>query len=1374
MAAGGMRRTGLSLGIDGAKEFKETLAEINRKLKLSQAELAKVTNAYGANEKSVETLTAQKNHLNNALEANSEEQRVIRERLQAATEALGENHAEVQKLQVQLANAEAGGVALARQLGEVTAALEEQERAIRGQRWTELGEKMEQAGQRMQAAGKKMSDVGKKMSMAVTAPLLAIGTAALAVGADFQNSMGTVQARTGMAADEVEELGKSFRALALSGEYGTFTAREIASAFSGIAVAGQDAEYGTEIMRTAMVLATATGNNLGATAYFLGNYLLKVGKDASYAEKYVNLFAAANQKTGIGLNTLQNYLFRANVTLQSTNTSGAEATAVFGMLYQAGIRGAQAYSGLENAMRSLLTPTQAQLDALERLGVARHDENGRLRDGIPFMLDVAHALGDLEGAYLAYYNQLLGSTAMGSAFLGGMVDIKDGLPGVIAELYDVSEAVDGTGRAFEMAALQQDGLVGANKQIRASLEEIMLQISDHLLPHVQSFLGAVNVWIQRFASLDESTQRTILKIAGIAAVIGPVLIIGGKLVATAGKITSGFAKMAKAIGAAGGAKAFFTAKVPLLSKATAAYTAANAKLLAAIKGTGVAAAASTKAFGIKAAAMAAFTKISAIVTGGLGAVKAGFVKLKAVMLANPIGLIIAGVAALAAGIVYLISRVRRVSDEYQEMGAETARLAARQNELAEAAANAASQFRQNTSHIQDQGRHFRELADSIEYLSGKQELSSGEMALLERYIAELNDSVPGLTLAIDEQTGAMNMSAEALHAYIRAAEKRAALDAQLEESLRLREEAIELEREMIDVTAQREAVEEKLNDGTRRRRADRKALERQLQELIDAEAGYNAALGANADMQEALAQSIDLYAGALAETERAQVEAADAAKRMAEAMEDAAGSVDGASDAMERHGLTVEEWERKQSRALDKINRAFESYHRIAANAFRTVSEAAAVSVQELTQNLQDNARAVEEWSKNIAVLTERGVDQGLIQQLRDAGPEAAATVRELVQASDEELDALNVAFAESTRVALDSMKRELDPAGAARSAGELIDKVAEAILSNQSMEDALVGQLNSAFGALNDTVATIGFDGAGKNAVDGFTAGIESMQGSVRDAGLDTGASYLDGLEGELEIRSPSRRTRQIAVNAGEGMIGGTQQVMPRVADMARTLARAFVGGIADTISQSREIDNSVQRQVEDMRRIADMAVTNSHFEGVGMEMAKGVARGIQFGGGMVSNAAQNMINSALVSMRQTAAISSPSKKSMEIAERIGEGLIVGMKAKGSELVAVCREITDRVMDSLHIDPSELMESSKGILRNMRTDIPSLQNNIRQATSPAPQQLGAQSRTLVLHIDRPVIREEGDIYRIINAVKKELLRDVDFETRIGGAVLVP
>ena len=1092
-----LRRTGLSLAIDGQAEFKKALADINRELKQSQSELNLVTAAYARNEQNIDTLTARKTHLENSIRLSREEQARLNDLLADATEKYGANSREVQELQTKLNNAQAKQVGLTRQLGETTNALEAQERALRGQAWTEFGQRAEAAGKKMQDVGKSMSDTGRNLSMSVTAPLVAMGTAALVVGGDYQQTMNTIQARTGMAVDAVEGLGREFRQLALSGDYGNYTAREIASAYSNIALKGHDASHATEIMRNSMVLATATGTDLSAAAYFLGAYLDKIGKDASYAEGYINLFAEANQRTGIELNTLQNYLFRANASLQAAGISGTEATAVFAQLYQAGVQGANAYSGFSQAIQGIMLPSENAQKALYDLGITNADyyvSQGRV---LELLFKVTEALEEVEDSTerLDIMTTIF-TQGSAQAFIDGLGDNREALLEIIPELYEASAAVEGTGRAFEMAAIKQDGLVGQGKQLRASFEEIMLQISEHLMPHAQSFLDMVNRWVERFASLDEGTQRTILKFAGLIAAIGPVLVIGGRLVSYAGNITSAIGRMSQKIGAAGGAKAYLTTKITALKGAMTAV-----KLKIAGVGTALTALktklslASLKMGGL-ATAKTATAASSGILTVGLGAVTAGFKKLTAAMLANPIGLIIAGVAALAAGIAYLIIRMRRVSEEYQEMQEEAARLTARQHELTEASAAAAEQFQKNITGIEDQAEHLRGLADSIEYLSSKQELTAGEMALLEHQIAELNRSVPGLSLAFCEQSGALNMATEAMNAYLEAAEQREVLNAMLEEQSRLQEDAIALERELMGVQSQREALEYQLANNAPSRRADRKALEDAITELITAENNYNAALFMNEQMQAAVAEGIEIHADVLRELEQTQYEAA---KALAEV-----------TAQMEYQAKKSAEWEQAQNEALEKISRAYEGFKESATNAFSSVSQASITSTQEMVDNLVANQEALARWSRAVAVLMESDLPPALIQPIIDGGKGMADQAEYMVENLDSIMETVAPLIESGMETAMEAAVNVIAGGEIPDSFYQLIDNVAEAILQNQGMEDALVSQIDTAFYSMKNTIASVGFDELGEDTIDGYLDGVRNKQCEIEAYGRYTGKNYL------------------------------------------------------------------------------------------------------------------------------------------------------------------------------------------------------------------------------------------------------------------------
>ena len=116
---------------------------------------------------------------------------------------------------------------------------------------------------------------------------------------------------------------------------------------------------------------------------------------------------------------------------------------------------------------------------------------------------------------------------------------------------------------------------------------------------------------------------------------------------------------------------------------------------------------------------------------------------------------------------------------------------------------------------------------------------------------------------------------------------------------------------------------------------------------------------------------------------------------------------------------------------MQRQQEALQSYTEAATNMYDQINTKSDLSVQQMIENLQANQEAVATWAENLNTLAARGIDEGLLQQLRDAGPESAATVAELVTATDEQLVTLSDAFRNGASTA---NRCPADRAGAAES----------------------------------------------------------------------------------------------------------------------------------------------------------------------------------------------------------------------------------------------------------------------------------------------------------------------------------------------------
>lgn len=172
---------GLKIGLEGEKEFKKALSEINQSFKVLGSEMKVVTSQFDKNDKSVEALTARNEVLNKEIEAQKKKMETLRAALSNAAESFGENDRRTQNWQIQLNNTTAA-------LNDMERELEQNESAI-----DELGDEMQQAGKQADNFGDEIEGAAKdadgasskleKVGSVVKGLGVAIGASVAAAGA---------------------------------------------------------------------------------------------------------------------------------------------------------------------------------------------------------------------------------------------------------------------------------------------------------------------------------------------------------------------------------------------------------------------------------------------------------------------------------------------------------------------------------------------------------------------------------------------------------------------------------------------------------------------------------------------------------------------------------------------------------------------------------------------------------------------------------------------------------------------------------------------------------------------------------------------------------------------------------------------------------------------------------------------------------------------------------------------------------------------------------------------------------------------------------------------------------------------------------------
>ena len=174
---------GLKIGLEGEREFKKSLAEINNSFKVLGSEMKLVDSQFDKNDKSAEALTARNQVLNKEIDQQKQKIDTLRSALANAAESFGENDRRTQSWQIQLNNAEAA-------LNDMNRELDENEKAIK-----EGGKAAEESGSKFEGFGKVLKTVGVALgavAVAAGAAAVKLGKEVIAAYADYEQLVGGV------------------------------------------------------------------------------------------------------------------------------------------------------------------------------------------------------------------------------------------------------------------------------------------------------------------------------------------------------------------------------------------------------------------------------------------------------------------------------------------------------------------------------------------------------------------------------------------------------------------------------------------------------------------------------------------------------------------------------------------------------------------------------------------------------------------------------------------------------------------------------------------------------------------------------------------------------------------------------------------------------------------------------------------------------------------------------------------------------------------------------------------------------------------------------------------------------------------------------
>ena len=329
--------------------------------------------------------------------------------------------------------------------------------------------------------------LGSTLSFGITAPLTALGKSAFDTFSKFEDSMTRVRAVTGASADEIKILTSEAKRLGATTQ---FTALQIADLQLVLGRKGFDPTAIKNMEGAILDLALATGEDLSLAAETVANSINAFNLESDEAGRVANTLASAAANSSIQLSTFATAFGHAGASAKAVGVDVEELSAMMGVLMDNGIKASKAGTGLRKMF-------------------------GRLNEeGIPFGVTLEKlASGQMS---LNDATELVGITAANQLLI--LAQQKDEVNKLTTEyktnttaLADMTDLMGKTSKA--KVAIMNSAIEGMKLEIGALLAEALLP----LITKITELAG-------EFKNLSPGTKDLILQVAGIAAVVGPLLL----------------------------------------------------------------------------------------------------------------------------------------------------------------------------------------------------------------------------------------------------------------------------------------------------------------------------------------------------------------------------------------------------------------------------------------------------------------------------------------------------------------------------------------------------------------------------------------------------------------------------------------------------------------------------------------------------------------------------------------------------------------------------------------------------------------------------------------------------------------------------------
>ncbi|MBI6296360.1 phage tail tape measure protein [Proteus mirabilis] len=366
----------------------------------------------------------------------------------------------------------------------------------------------------------KMAGTGATMT-ATGAGMLYSAKQTLMPGYEFNVGMSKVQALTRLDknSDEFKMLREQAREL---GATTAFTANQVAQGQAFYAMAGFKPEQIKNAMPGTLAMSLAGDIDLGTTADIGSNILTGFGLSSDEMSRVSDTLVGVFTRANVNLAMLGDTMKYVAPPASSLGVDLETTAAAAGKLGDAGIQASTAGTSLKSIFGRLAAPNAEVSKALKEINLKTTDSKGNFREFTEILVELdkkTKGMGNAQRAGL--FKKLAGEEAFSSL----MVLADQASTGSLQKL--IAELKASKGEAQKVAGTMTDNLSGDMKNLQSAWEDLGIQIFDgidsqlrQISQSITRVISKVGVWMKENPELAKTLTMIGLAIAGIITTLG--------------------------------------------------------------------------------------------------------------------------------------------------------------------------------------------------------------------------------------------------------------------------------------------------------------------------------------------------------------------------------------------------------------------------------------------------------------------------------------------------------------------------------------------------------------------------------------------------------------------------------------------------------------------------------------------------------------------------------------------------------------------------------------------------------------------------------------------------------------------------------------